>query len=93
MTFQLAMRAALLAVATAAPALAASVTPLVNLGGYVPDEMTIDRATGDIYLTAFSNGSPTLAIVRVTSVSLTTSTRAFRPRPGKSAVHEWLHRR
>src|SRR6266436_6778198 len=67
-----AIRAAFLAVATAAPAFPASVTPFVDLGVYAPDEMTIDRATGEIYLTAHASGSSTLSIVKATPTNLTT---------------------
>jgi len=72
MSFQWAIRAALLAAAAAAPAYPVSVTPFVNMGGYSPNEMTIDRATGDIYLSATAGSSSTLSIVKVTAGNLTT---------------------
>jgi len=71
MSFQWAIRAALLAAAAAAPAYPVSVTPFVNMGGYSPNEMTIDRATGDIYLSATAGSSSTLSIVKVTAGNLT----------------------
>ena len=67
-----AIRAALVAAVTATPALSASVTSFVNLGGYRPDEMTIDRATGDVFLTVYASGSTKVSIVKATAGNLTT---------------------
>ena len=47
-------------------------SPVANTGTYTPNEMAIDRATGEIYLNGFPSGSTTLSIVKVTGGSLTT---------------------
>lgn len=48
------------------------VTSVVNTGTFNNDEMSIDPANGDIYLTGKPAGSPYIAVSRVTGSSLTT---------------------
>jgi len=70
MTIQGSIAALWLMAVVPAQALAASVTALADTGTFKPDEMAVDRVTGDIYLTGHADGSSSLSIVRVVPGSL-----------------------
>jgi hypothetical protein len=51
---------------------AAFISSVIDLGTFNPDEMALDRANGDIYLTGFASGGTTDSVAKVSSGSLVT---------------------